>query len=542
MATRGQRRVVEHKDFSGGDWGKRQAWNAKPNQFSALNMMVYSTGELGVRPGIQDITPTNVSAGQLSWGMTNAIGTGQYFYGQDTHMYLATAYRGQTVTQEAGVFTGHPSNLWYANVGSAIYIMSDTQGVYSLITGTLTQLNAATGIGLAFFGDRLVTGMFTGTTSQLRYNGLTAGVSDLTSWPATNVIPVGDKNERISNLWLQRGHLDVIKQTNGIFTVTGQLGVNEVLRRAVNAIGPSSGAVGSSCLTENDTVWYVAESNHKIPVRFDGSNTTYYEDQLIPNQRQGLINMTSFAISDPDGVAITTGTDTSLSQPAYDTTKLMLFNHGVWTQHELPDLGNNTELTCTVGTSLFDPGVDVLNLPESTPRNIHQVPVLVLANGTSTSPKMYSLMLDLDRPGYDYPNDANHISFDAELPGDVSTAQVTGRVSFPEVHLSDASDCMVKGVIVDFRSWNTLGTLTNHFDLEVDCLRLYDAVSPRASLTAAWDESGAMSSTGGTLKRQVFMFGDQGAGNGYQLNFNNVRGIAFQRIQVILEASNFDGI
>lgn len=541
------RKIIEHKDFTGGDWGRRQPWNAPKNSFKALNMLVYKTGELGVRPGLQNVTPSNVIAGQMAWGMAPVAGLSQYYYGQGTKMIIASALRNRTQTTQTGNFGSSVSggSLYYAVQGqSVLYINAPAIGIYSLIGGTLTQLVAAlAGNGLAFFGDRLVIGEYSGTTSQLRYNGLTAGVSDLTSWPAANIIPVGDKNERINNLWVQRGHLDILKFSNGFFVLTGQLGVNEVLRRAVRTLGPNEVSLGGSTLTENDTVWFTAGQYHNIPAMFDGTSVRYFEDQLIPYQSNGLFNMTSLAVSDPSGVAITVGSDTATSS-VYNKTKLMLFYHGMWTQHELPDIGLNSQLVSTSNLTVFDPGefTSATAFPSDTSSQIHQVPALVIANGSAATPVMYSLLLDTDRPGYQWSDSTPFFNFNAERPGDDSAAQVSGSVDFPEVHLSDANEFMVQGVIVDFRSWNTNGSLTNHFDLNVKCLRRYNDSSPFTSLAGRWDEPGSLSSTAGTLKREVFMFGDQGLGNGYQLSFTNIRGIAIQRIQVIVDSEQLRGI
>lgn len=541
------RRVIEHRDFSGGDWGRKQPWNAPRNSFKALNMIMYSTGEIGVRPGLRNITPTNVVAGDVAWGMSGDLLSSSFYYGQGTSMRRALAYANQVQSTATGSFTGSVSNLYFARMGSAtngnaLYIMDTSRGIYSLISNTLTQLTANAGNGLAFFGDRLCYGSFTGTTSTLRYNGLTAGVSDLTSWPAANIIPVGDRNERPANLWLQRGHLTFMKTTNGLFAFTGQLGVNESLRRSVNTIGPPDGFVGASCVTEGDIIWYVADTGHHIPAAFDGTEIRYYEDQLLPVQGDGLANLVQIPISDPLGVAITVGSTNLIANEDFNTTKLHLFYKGAWTRHQLPDLGQNSQMASCVGMSLFDPSVDLTDPDDDVPYQIHNVPVLIFCDDSGATPVFYSMPLDTDRPGIVQQSTADFAAFDNEMPGDDSLEQVSGSLELGESHLENSDEFMVRGVIVDFRSWDTGGTLTNHFDLEVLCLRPYDDSSPQVSLTSSWDEDGSLSSAAGTVKRQVFMFGDQGVGNGYQLRFSNVRGVAFQRFQVILETEKLRGV
>lgn len=536
------RRVTEHKDFSGGDWGKREAWNARPNQFKALNMLVYSTGEIGVRPGLKNVTPTNVVAGSIAQGLLGSESSTGYIYGQNTTLWRAQSYANEVQSAYTGAFTGAVSLLYYADTGSAFYVMDTSRGIYSAISNVLTQLTALGGNGLAFFGDRLCFGSFTGTTSNLRYNGLTAGVSDLTSWPAANIIPVGDKNERPSNVLVQRGHLTFLKLTNGLFVFTGQLGVNEVLRRAAKTLGPSDGLVAGSVVTENDLIWYVASTAHHIPVSFDGTNVKYYEDQILPIQGDGVTNLSKIAISDPDGVAIVVGTTTLSTNPAFKTTKMFLYYHGAWTRHELPDLGSGGQVTSTNGFSVFDPAVALNDPTISTFQLSHNVPVMVFASNLSTTPAFYAMPLDTDRPGAVISSDPNLAQFQNEMPGDNSLVPVRGTLELPEVHLKDADEFMVQGVVVDFRSWNTGGSQNNHFDITVDCLRPYDNTSPITSLTSAWDEAVTLSDTVGTLQRRVFMFGEQGLGNGYQLKLSNIKGVAFTRFQVILDTVNLRGI
>lgn len=537
------RRVVEHSDFSGGDWGRRQPWTARKNQFKAINMLVYSTGELGVRPGLQEVTPTNNVAGTTAWGMLGTRGS-TFYFGQGTTLRRGFSYRNQATIPVTGSFTGSVSNLYFADQGSAFYIMEPSRGIYSVVNNTLTQLNTLGGSGIVLYGDRLaVTTSTGGNTSNLRYNGLTAGVSDLTSWPAANTIPIGDRNESPSNLHLQRGHLTIMKETNGLFIISGALGVSENLRRAVNTNGPIDGAVAQSCVTENDLIWYVSTIAHNIPAVFDGTRVTYYEDQILPIQENGLYNVNPIQISDPNGVAISIGVNTAGGTHG-STTKLFLFHHGVWTRHELPAIGLNSHMASVINRTVFDPGISNLNpltLADDVSYEIHDVPALVLSSTLANPPLFYTLLLDTDRPGYDWQG-TTLAAFDAEMPGDDSTEQVSGSVEFPEVHLENADEFQVQGVIVDFRSWNTRGALTNHFDIEVDCLRPYDNSSPITSLTSAWDEAGSLSSTAGTVKRQTFMFGEQGYGNGYQLRLSNIRGVAIQRIQVILETVKIRGI
>jgi hypothetical protein len=536
---------MEHSDFNGGDWGIKQPWNAPQNTFSATNMLVYRTGELGVRAGVRDVTPAGLAA--------TPIGAALFPYAkknigftQGIKVKTFEPHAGNTLTTAGGgnftnTITQRGENITVFSAGPSVFLDKNGDGIYSFINGTLTQLITSATLtnsnGMALYGDRLVVA----TTASLRYNGLTAGVSDYTSWPAANIIPVGDSNESIALLHVQRGHLTILKETNGLYTLTGQLGVSEALRRGAEADGPPAAVsiglpfVQMADVTKNGMIWMASPFLSDCPTSFDGSAVTYQRNRPFQNNsyREGV---TTFAALDPEGVLYTVGYDASLNQT--NLQGLMRYN-GIWTKHAFGIQAASNAGACFI-SSVDDPSITATSPAATLNRAIRPANVFVFTDlgATTTAPKFWSWVPTLDRPGYDS-IDSSLNNVNAERAGDDSSAQVTGTVEFPEMHLATGTEILVRGVTVDFRSWNTKGSLTNHFDLEVDVLRPYDGNTPNVSLTGSWDEAGTFSSTAGTVKRQTFLFGDQGVGNGYQLKFSNVRGIAFQRFQVVLETEEY---
>jgi hypothetical protein len=120
--------------------------------------------------------------------------------------------------------------------------------------------------------------------------------------------------------------------------------------------------------------------------------------------------------------------------------------------------------------------------------------------------------------------------------GDDSSTALSGTLTFPEWWSQDAAEVYVRSVIVDFKSYNTGSATNNHFDLTVNALRRYQAGAAQASTTQSWDQAAASSSASGTLRREIIGYGEQGMGNGAQLAFTNVRGIAIERVTMILES------
>lgn len=544
------RRVIEHNDWSGGEFGRAEAWRARMNQFTGTNMLVYRTGELGVRPGLRDVTPTtgvgaNVN-GQtflITRAPTASGGSVKIIFGINDDIYTfnpsATSISADLIGTTNAAPTSLCDSVW---LGTRVYFVqpNGTPGAYQIDGTTLTALtNSPTGNSITQFGDRLVIARNSGQpVNNLHYNGLTTGVSDFTKWTVgtdnSNLIPVGDAGN-IFKLITQRGHLVIAKQHTGHWIITGQLGVSEQLRQQVTNIqGPD--AYQSMGRSQNGLLWFADTSGISgHPMAFDGTQMVSIDHLDISEVATGLGTFTQanaaipFASDDDTGVLIhakTPSTGTAQQQS-------LLLSDNVWTSHNFP-----VQLNIAQGTSLpyqfrQDPGA-------GTAETLNSTDSFILTDGGSGSvpPKFYGWTPRMDRPG----SETVLANACPERAGDASSAQVSGNWTSAEMHLQDADEFMVQGVVVDFRSWNTGGSLTNHWDLQVDCLRPYDNDSPITSLTGAWDEVGVLSSTAGTLKRQVIMFGDQGYGNGYQLRFTNCRGVAFQRVQVILDTVKFRGV
>lgn len=564
------RRVEEHKDFTGGDWGRREAWNAAPNQFSATNMVLYRTGELGVRPGIRDVTPISgvtpvagslIALSACAPSAANNVGYIQNVGGTVSFKRFQPTRGNGGVTTLTNNFAAGVDHYNYF-VGSLLYIAAGVSGVYQASGTTLTLLNGVDAKGITQYGDRLVINDYNAANNNiLRYNGLTAGVSDFTSWPALNVIPVGNRTE-FAMLLNQRTHL-MIGQPQGLYMITGALGVSENLRQvAATTKGPGASSLYTQgVLDNNELVWYFSDPNFS-PMVWDGANYKEYVDTRIPwtqgnsgifssmvtNQQPGIA---TFPATDDTGVFYLCPGDTNVGVTNYNAKALIRYN-GAWTYHEFNTRVAGQPLESAVQPlrtyALPDPGISQATTAPGFAAEVPADQFIMCAQTSSGIPKFYSLLFGLDRPGYSYPQDGTGYSangrgyYDMEQAGDNSDEQVTGNVTFAEMHVKDADEIQVQGVIVDFRSWDTNGTLDNHFDVQVDCLRPYDNDSPITSLKGSWNEDTDHSSTAGTIKRRVFMFGDQGYGNGYQVKFTNIRGVALTRYQVIFEASKLRGV
>lgn len=497
-------KVVVFDKFSGGEYDQLEAWNAPPNSFTAVNMLVYKTGELGVRPGLIDRTPSTLPTGVVHAFGGTPVPANDAFIVQGTAARTFDIITGTNLKTAATALTSTPSGYCdYVNWTTDVYIASPTDKIYKLTpnTGaTLPVLTGLTSVGagcISVYEGRMVAGNINGSNIyRLRWSD----AFDFTSWPAANFLDVGD-NWHIASLAPIRDGLVVGKQV-GFWVIRGTLGSNQVVRKASNARGPVRAYDMSVDFL--DRVWYHPVSQ-TFPSMFSGA-------QVFPNTHltytAGMPSGGSGTVPNPPpiGIAPVTGFSDGVLFVGDTDNKAAIFWNGVWTYH-----------TFGVNVSGYVNKVGAENLVS-----------FCDGGAVGVQPKIYLLNLGLDHPGLESATGAQ------QRAGDASSTSLSGSVTFPE-WWSKGEEVRVAAVIVDFRKWDTGSATTNHFDLVVSALRQYDAASSTASATQSFDEAASSSSTSGTLHRKIMRFGDQGLGAGFQLAFTNVRGIAFQRIEVILD-------
>lgn len=517
------KRVVEYRDFRGGEFGRLDAWNAPKNSWTGVNMLLYRSGELGVRAGLRDVTPAGVGTGLVRGLFTSPSSTIFVTYLQGTAAKQFTPTPGNSLFSFTGALTTTPTLPVQSHyVGDNVYFVTSNSGAYKLSNGALTALTGSpNGITIAAYGDRMVIGFAAATANRLRFSA----AADFNSWPSANFIDVGD-SDFMSAIFVQRGHLAILKERNGLFVLTGVPGVNETLRQASRFPGPKNSRLGYA-ITPRDKVWYIY-ADGQTPVQFNGASATELDHLAVQSFNGGSpqvpVGVETFRNIDPDGALFLAANSTDANTT---TGSALMFYNGVWTKHSF-------------GVALEGYAAHAITKAPKDPSGAIAASNIDLAasftftdgGGAAAVPKFYGWTPTLDRPGSETVLGTTPAP---ERAGDASTAQVSGSVTFPEWHSETGEEFYVRQVIVDFRKWNTGGSLTNHFDLKVTALRRYDAAGTKDSTTLSFDEAGSLSSSAGTLARQVFSFGDQGLGSGFQLAFSNVRGVAIQRIAAILD-------
>jgi hypothetical protein len=511
------RQTFEIKDFSGGDYGRMEAWKAPKNTFSALNMIVTRTGELCVRPGFRKTNPTGMVNGAV-WAMGRQPSNPfSVWFGQGTAI---RAFSPQTtpgaVSTATGALTGTPSAAFVDENGTTTYIATNNVNGYSYNGTAITSLNTMPSANaIALYGDRLAISP-TSAPSTVVFSAAASFNNWVISAGNAVSITVGD-TDAVAALFAQRTHLAIVKTASSLFVLTGTPGTNEALRPVYRFNGPTSQRAAGRTHSD-DKIWY-APTFSGYAVAFDGTAVSLL-DNIPLSLHTGLLNRTVLPLYDDDqaGLALITPAGSGAAN------EIWLKYRGAWTKHTLSQ---------TITTNA---AVKLHGYPQDGDATISRLRygsciLLTDGGGAGATPNFYAWQPFMDRPGLE----ADPFSASCERAGDDSSSPVVGNVTFPEQRLDDGSEVQVRGVLVDFRSWNTGGSANNHFDLAINTLNSYEAAGPVSSATGSFDEAPGSSSLAGTVRSKYFSFGDQGRGAGFQVVLTNCKGVAFQRFRIITE-------
>lgn len=512
--------IFEYADFSGGDYGRSEAWRAPKNTFSATNMLVYRTGELGVRPGVRLTNPTGLSNGAI-WGIgQRPLTPGDIWFGQGTAIkHFTPQTTPGAVSTASGSLTGTPSGrVAIDENGTTTYIITPNANGYSFNGASITNLtNMPNGAAIALYGDRLAivpasaasTVQFSAAAS---YNNWTISAGNAVS------VTVGD-TDPITALLAQRGHLAVLKKGSSLYVVTGTPGTNEALRPVYRFDGPVA-QWGAGRTRADDRIWF-APTNAQPIVAFDGTNVQTF-DNFPLSLYTNVADRSVVTLKDDDQAGAAFVVNANAGQGSAN--EVWLRYRGAWTRHTF-GVGITNYATAAFHGYAQDGDASVSRLRYGT--------MLVFSDGgaAGATPNFWAWQPFIDRPG----QEADPFAASAERAGDASATPVSGSVTLPEQRMKNGQEIQVTGVIVDFRSWNTGGSTNNHFDLTADTLNTYEASAPVSSATASFDEAPGASPLAGAVRSKYFSFGDQGRGGAFQLKLANVRGVAFQRFRVVTE-------
>ncbi len=508
MATKS----TEYKDFSGGDWGRIGPERAPKNTFSGTNVLPFRTGELGVRAGLRNVTPTGLSAGTV-WGMGACPGqTGSVWFGQGTAIKTFAPGAIGAASTAAGALTGTPANVYVDENGTTTYLATDTVNGYSFNGTTITSLNnMPVAQAIALYGDRLAI-VPTASPNTVRFSAAASFNNWTVAAGSAVSITVGD-TDPITALFAQRTHLAVLKKSSALYVITGTPGTSEALRQAFRFDGPLSQKFAGRTRSD-DRVWFAPQSSQFLAA-FDGTQVEPIDNIPLPLYSDSVARSV-IPLKDDDhaGAAFLAPDAASLT-----ANELWLRYRGSWTRHTF-----GATLAQYAGRCFHGYAQD----GDATLSKLRYGTCLVFTDGgASAAPNFYSWQPFMDRPGLE----ANPFGESAERAGDASAVATTGSFELPHFVDDAGNEVQVQRVRVEFRSWNTGASDNTSLSLAVRSMREYDGTY-EDSATQTWEATPAESALAGTYRRKEFSFGDQGFGSGFQLRFSNMKGVAIRRIVV----------
>ena len=505
MATATERRTtVDYADFSGGEFGSLGSWAAPKGSFTGQNVVRYVDGSLGPRNGLKAYTLTGMPASAIEQvGM--ALPDRFFFENAASNWFYfnPTSMASQALPAAAG---GTATARQIASGAGVIYYITSSNGIRSWVVGaasTNAVASSPSGTCLVKYGERLVAA---GDSNPGRLYYSEAGAP--TSWPASNFIDIGVGASIVALVPIRSG-LAIVTQavdTSGLaegfrwYVLTGVPGVNDTVREVVQAQGPDW--FRGATLLQNGLIAFAAPHSQTAAF-FSGSQT-----ELVRHLSLGTAGSDEYSVTpmrdESDVLFLTDVTASANVCNGY------FRRDGVWLKQAFSEANVGEKVATVTG---------------------YDVNLVVFADKTST-PVFYAWQPYHDRPPFSGDTYATILS-----PSNV-------HFELPEWWAKDGEDVAVRKIIVSFKDWDTDDASSNQFDVTVTPLRTYGGASAGGEATAitkSWSRATSASSASGVNLRMDF--GIEGSwGNGFKVKVANMRGVAIQKIQVVLHVRPIAGL
>lgn len=500
------RRFIEYTDFRGGESGTIASRLAPANSFTGLNVMPFRDGSIGPRSGLFAVTPTGQANGVISClGITSGAGSSEFWYVQGTNVYRfaasgarSAAYTGSTIAAHTLACDWVPINgntqAYLLVPGDRAYLLDHTTGVKTVLTGS------PTGRAICLHGTRLFIGGPTSQPNRLYYSA----DADVNSWVDHIDLP-GDPAVGIRGLYNMRDVLIIVRASGEIWALTGTVGTNEVLRRVTSP--ESAGGIFQPWRGDvdyNNELWMVG-MHSTAPERFTGGRFDAVE----------YLGAENVSVDTPPGAWSSSMLQTDVIPPEYATVGL--------SQKSLGFFGNNRALLRRDGMwSKHAFGQQVVGMAYDASFG---EPILTDGGAAGAVPNFWVWNTVDDRP----PMKSSGLKARDSIGDGSDTAQAASFV-LPEWWDKDGRRVTIHGVGISYRKWLTGVAATNHFDVHVRSLYRYNAGSANA-VDQSFDEASASGTVLGQREHQWFGF-EPLPGEGFQLVFDNLRGVSIERIVV----------
>lgn len=493
--------TVRYADFKGGDYGLRDPAKADADTFTGTNMLPYESGLLGVRAGLKLLPVTGAPTHPVVPGPNSMF------------VYLGEVIVGLSKPWSVNLAGGAYDTSWVAwpvSPNGPVHWETANNVVYSLVNGQLYKHNSRAVTPISVTTPQLLSYVtrwgyyFVGIDNTVPWRIWFSAVDDtgahFDQWPANNYIDIGN-NEPITALVPIYNTLYVGKR-DGWNAVSGVLGTLASIRGVAVGMGPQDPRL-TAPTTDNRIVYWPQEDS---PAFFNGERV-----QVLTQQQ---VTPRSLPFTCDTVVVTPTNRRLILCNDTTAGTQMLTWAGSAWTRHLFPNkLGG------------FAP---------QTPRQGNYVPndvmYAVIAPDQVGNPlQIVTWNHALNRPGH--VNDQYAAAVDYGAPGGL----VTGTLDLPAYWEPIGRQVRARSIIVQFRKWASgLAGYLNEIHVRLDAHGAYGRGQQTGDVQR-WFEPCERSASSGTDDSWRINLGAQGWGNGFQLHFPKVTGVALREVIILCD-------
>lgn len=493
--------TVKYDDFSGGYWG--DASDARPNQdnkWYGRNVRVYPNGQIGPRYATTNITNSGlaISSGFRDETTVAAVNTTSAPYA-----ITVAADGGGTLRFYTKSGSGASASWSWADNGSlgsstgvSGYVIDERNAKVgfgglnkSFTIGSTTPSTFTTALYVAKHGERAV-----GTDASVRSRMVFSDASDYYTWGASSFIDIGDGAENIGYISASNNQLYVAK-TNGIWLVSGVLGSTATVRKMASVqIAP--GSYPAIVRSSEGLLGFVRADG--VPCVFDGVRVHQFVEQgtgwLPPSALPGGFLAWRQGSSTMDVLVRELNGGFSRHTFGGFSTNGQVLPH--FEDEKYVPYGTTADQFVYVGEY------------SALQRWIVQMPSTTTSTGLA--------------PLYATGSSANDRN---------QSGQLQGVFYLPEYYTKAGTVLRVRNVTVQFTKFKANSSLTNEIVAQAVAKGSYEA-GDVTSTALTWSESANSATATGTEDSVRFSFGDQGFGNGFQIQFTSLKGVTVKEVVV----------
>jgi hypothetical protein len=493
--------AIRWDKFDGGDFGRRSPARAQNDEFRGRNVVVYPSGLIGPRAGWKEITVSGLPAHTVTNGPM-----GFEVFHDHLVVVVGKPYRFPMTDPSTAVAYDDYTNP----AATPVEFTRGNDILYSLVDGKLFKHDVSTTTEITTpvpFSHIVRWGLWMVAVDRdnpwrIYYNQVDASGPDYDTWPANNFYDVGN-TDAITCLRPVYNTLYAGKLA-GWWAISGVLGDLVSIRQVVIGNGPVDRRY-TSVTTDNRIVYWPAE---RIPAWFNGERVYLDSDQRL--DPRGLPYQSQVVLVTPTGRRlIMCGDDDSLDEG----TDMLVWHKSAWTRHLTPFNVGAIAPTDVQAASEMPDGV---------------IFAVERASTVGEDVNVLSWDHDLDRPAHVNDQWASPVDYKG---GDL----IAGTLDLPSWFDGQGRQCRVRSVIVQFRKYASgVAGSVNQLRCTVDALGPY-AGGKNVLTPSGWQEPSDLSTTDGLADSWRANFGNQGFGNGFQIKFPVIRGIAIQEVVALVD-------